>query len=302
MCDRKFRPKWFVAFVAGVFVFLFSATPVSANGPAPGPSIVVQFEGLPTDVAFVDLLVPIPTDSEYFQQYNEEHGEKYAIDASSPIVTYNTDGYYSYTFHYLGASSGMELDGPHYDGPYYNVQFETGSEDLEGKVDYIKIALLDKDGNILHVTETVRIASTPTGYFDGVIRIDGNTFAITDDGQYTSPWMLIILPFRILPRVAFSVLVEVLIAYFFKISPLRRVVLLNFATQIILTVFMVTTSLSYWTSLIVGEAIVYLVEGVAMLLLYKAMSKKRIIAFVLIANTVTLSLGILLNQLGVFRY
>ena len=87
-------------------------------------------------MAYVDLLIPIKAGSEEFQECNSEYGSLYAINAGSPIVAYNQDGYYSYTFHYVKAERGMAFED--YNGAWHTVRFENGLNDLEGKVNYPK--------------------------------------------------------------------------------------------------------------------------------------------------------------------
>ena len=302
MHNMRLKPKSAFIVIMLLFCFLFFSVPVSANGPVPGPQIVVYFDGKPeNNIAFVDLLIPIAANSADYSEFNGENGGKFGISNDSQIALYDEDGFCSYTFHFKGASSGMGVQKSGY-GESYSVRFETGAEDLEGKADRIKIAFLSTEGEILHITGPIQISGTSTGYFTGGIHIDPHTFEVTDNGHYTSPWLIILLSVRIIPRAAFSVLTEALTAYFFKIKPLRKVVWLNIITQILLTVFMATTSLSYRNSLIAGEIAVYLTEGAAMVHMYKSVKKERLITFVFAANTVSLSLGVFLNYLGVFRY
>ncbi|MFV0412284.1 MAG: hypothetical protein ACK5L3_03305 [Oscillospiraceae bacterium] len=302
MRNKKLLPKTLFSLLAIVAVLIFSAVPVYANGPVPGPSLVIYFdEKLPTDIAYVDLLVPIEVSSNDYSEFNRANGSKFNISDTSQIAQYNENGFVSYTFHFKGASSGMVIQGPEYESSY-SVRFETGLEDLESKIDYIEVAFLNSQGDILHITEPIKIASTLKGYFTGGIDINPNTFKVINNGYYKNIWMFIVFPILMIPRMAFSVILEVIIAYIFKLKPLRKIAFLNIATQVILTFFMMATSLSYWQSLIVGELAVYLIEALVMLLAYKTYRKRRIITFVLVANTVTLCLGILLNNVGVFRY
>lgn len=299
---KRIKPKFLFSFLLVALCFLFSPIPVSANSPVPGSGILIEFDKkLPDEVAFVDLLIPLAADSADYEEYNSNNGNKYGIARDSQVVNYDDGGFVSYAFHFAGASSGMVIEGPEY-GTYYHCAFETGLDDLEGKVGAVKVAFLNDKGAILHVTESIQISSTLTGYFTGIIKIDPATFEVTDTGHYTSPWMVILLPFRIIPRVAFSVLTETFIAYLFKITPLKKVVLLNIATQFALTLFMTTTSMDYWRSLIIGETAVYLIEGIVLLLMYKEIKKGRLLLFVLVANTVTLCFGLLLNYMGAFRH
>ena len=306
MKNNTIQIKWCTAFLFGIVFFLLSVVPASANGPVPSPDIYLECRGMPLDLAYVDLLIPMDPNAEDFRSYNTEHGSEYDIGSTSEIVRYSNDGYYSYMFHFEGASVKIEHDGSNSSGRYVTVRFADTVWNVQEKGDYFKLAMVDQNGNIIHVTEPIQIGGDRKGFFAGIVRIDGNTWEVTDDGWYVSPYSIFDALFKMIfsvPRVLFSVGIEILIAcLFFKIKQLYKILLLNIFTQLGLSIFMSTTDLTYLQSLAIGEMAVYLVEAVAMIMMYRDMSKGRLVAFVVIANTVTLALGLLLNHLGVFLF
>ncbi len=302
MRKEKHSARLLAAVVFGMVVIWFSAVPVSANSPPPSPDLVVDLIGKPAEnVAFVDILIPLAADAAEYSEYNPAAEGKFPFGRDSEIVQYNKDGFISYTFHYDGAKSTIGFEKAPYSSALY-VRFENGSENLGKAVDSFKVAFLSAEGDAIYVSDVVQIADTFTGYFTGGVTIHAKTMQIVDDGFFVSPYMILFLPFRAIPRVAFSVLIEVLIAMLFKIRPLRKVVVLNCITQFVLTIFMMTVPFSYWLSVLVGEVAVYLAEGIAMPRLYKNIEKKKLILYVLVANTATLCLGLLLNCFGIFKY
>jgi len=296
--------KGFVVLLFAVMVLLAVVLPVKANSPVPGAGITIYLTEKPAvEVAFIDLLVPLSAESSNYCNYNSDNGRLYGIGENSDIVACQEEGFVSYTFHYAGAVSGMTIETVKIpEALPYEVDFENAMEDLKGKADDIKIAFLDSTGNMISVSEPVSIADTSIGYFVGSINIEPETMRIVDDGYYISAMTIIFLPFMMIPRVAVSVILETLIARLFKIIPLRKIVILNILTQLVLSLFMITTGLSYWTSLIIGEIMVYVIEAVIVLLLYKSIKREKLFIFVVTANTLSLGLGIWLNSIGVFKY
>ena len=299
MRDKKLLRKWSAVFVIGFIFLLIPSAAVIADSPVPGPAVLIIFEGKPQNAVYADLLVPADPDSADFLLFSSEQGARYSVSRDSEIAVYSEEGYYSYTFHFAGAASEMELENR---GQFYEAWFNNASENLAGKAEYIKIALLDQDGNILGITERIRISGTVLDFFNGVIHIDGNTLEIKDDGRRTNPYVIVSLFLRIAPRVFFSVMTEVLAAFLFRIKPLHKIVRLNIITQLILTIFMTASSLPYRTALAVGESAVYLIEIAAVLLMYKNVSRRRLTVYTVTANTASLLLGILLNHFRIFRY
>ena len=114
--------------------------PVSANSPGPRPEFTVEILNAPEEKYYIDILMPLsPNDDEYRDNLNYLPEPSWE---SSPIYTYNKDGYVSHSFHYRSA---MRLTPPTDGIKTFSLYFHSWST--------IKIVVLDKNGNILKETE-----------------------------------------------------------------------------------------------------------------------------------------------------
>ena len=112
---------------------------------------------------YVDLLIPIADNEEAYTDFNESNGERYQISKDSEIVKYNVDGFRSYTFHFIGADSKMQINDLNNSGrdeyvcfansPYSIDMNKMQYEIVESKYRKIKLAALDEQGNVLQVSE-----------------------------------------------------------------------------------------------------------------------------------------------------
>lgn len=98
--------------LCAILVSLLSVpTPVYAWRPDEFFGVSVDEANIPTDTAYIDLLLPISPEDEAYVPYHEANGEAYGISRDSEIVGYCADGYRSYTFHIADAVSDWR---PHY--------------------------------------------------------------------------------------------------------------------------------------------------------------------------------------------
>ena len=303
MFIEKNRSIKFLVYILIIVAFIATTLRVSANSPGPTNRIMVYFgTEYSEEFTFVDLLIPLATNSSEYIAYNEVIGEEYSIDSDSQIVNYSEDGFVSYSFHYKEAVSSMEIEEPReYSSSKAEFPEAKGSL-LRDKMEVIKVALLDEKGNIVHVTEEIRIGGMKVYVFWGTIRIDPHTFEVVDNGSSLNFFALIFISILMSIRITFSVSTEVLVAHLFKIPKLHKIALLNIAAQVILTIFMMETSLPYVHAVIIGEIAVYLIEGIALTQMYKTIKNSKLIICNVVANTVTLCLGLLFNMVGIFRY
>ncbi len=136
----------------------------------------IDRNGLPEDVTYVDMLIPLSEDAEEFTAYNRENGEKYDITEESEIIAYNRDGFVSYTFHKKASRGDIELSlsGTPSEEAYVYFAVTDGFEEIEDfgkKYQKAKFAYLDKTGKVLAVTNEIDIWQG--GYFDISIDIKG---------------------------------------------------------------------------------------------------------------------------------
>lgn len=93
------------------FCILFSL-PVFAWVPSRNFYCQITTNSIPENAIYVDMLLPINETDDNYISINESNCKKYNINSSSEIVTYNQDGYKSYTFHIKDSESeiGMNIN------------------------------------------------------------------------------------------------------------------------------------------------------------------------------------------------
>jgi len=251
------------------------------------------------NVMFVDLLIQISEQSIEYTPFNKDNGQRFQIGEHSQIVSYNTDGFQSFTFHFSESASDFHINktaGSVRFG-HENDQFQT----LLDKYHIIKIALLDSDGNIVKISDSVDINPKKPGFFMGDITYDAASGSV-DAPYYNSPFAFLFYIFTgisVLIRMSISSSVETLIAIPFKLRPVRRVFAVNIITQPFLVIFMSLCTLPYVWSLLIAEAAVYFAEFNILGYLYKGISTRRLALFVTIANTISLIVGLVVNSYNI---
>jgi len=279
--------KRYIVFIATIFSFV-CAFPfqVSANGPPPPHAVDCEIINMPEHTTHIDLLIQINENDEEYVDFNTNNGKILGVSEQSAIVMYNQDGFASFTFHFADAS-------------YKGFRF-AGSDDqyeiLREKYHIIKVALIDKDGNILQISDSVDINPPDrTGFFMGRITYDAAANTI-DAPYYDSPMgnllMALSLFFSLVFRMLLSSTIETTIAIPFNLRPAGKIFAINMVTQIFLNIFMAVCSLPYIWGLIIGEAAVYVSEFYIFKRLYRHIPVRRLAIFVVTANTVSLIIGL----------
>lgn len=106
---KKIIKKLFsMLFLAVVFVAF--SLPVFVNSPPPADHLTIQFEKLPSDVAYADLLIKFKKNDKNYTELNKDNLNLYGFDENCRIVLYNEDGFESFTFHYEKAKSEIKPD------------------------------------------------------------------------------------------------------------------------------------------------------------------------------------------------
>lgn len=120
---------------------------------------------MPQDTVYVDLLLPFDSIKECYTDFNYTSTIKSFREPDSiqllenmSIVQYDTDNYYSYISHFKNSEISITVDEKN------NVQITFGSyfqNDLYyfQKCESIKLAFIDKNGNILKISDPFSIHS-----------------------------------------------------------------------------------------------------------------------------------------------
>lgn len=267
---------------------------VSANSPPPPAFCTVELVNPSPEAYYVDLLVPLSKNQpDYVQQPQLPE----AFENTAPILLFEEQGYMSYTYHYANSSS-------------QNVVGENSITFFEGSISHygifkdksIKLAVLDKKGNILQISEPFVLTET---YFaanpTGTIIYNCLTGQINVEQEIDSSKAHIQSIFFLLV----SVLCEVLVACIFRLK-LLTVAIVNVFSQIIMRVlfhFMYGTLIvSYVWLVVILEIIVYTAEYFVFCGVMRHEKKSKILWYTAIANTCSLVVGLLLFNPEVLQF
>ena len=262
-----------------------------ANSPPPPSHFYVQIDNPPENAVYADILIKLDAQSDGYTPFNSGNGTRQGITAESEIVRYGHDGYVSLSFRYDKVYSDIKLEN------FIYFEMNPASQSIDKITESLKVALLDKDGNILQISPPIN-TTPPSNQFarELIYDADGTLFEIRFNDFYRGSVNLLFPIFLLVfGRMLLSIGVETLIAVPFKIKPLRKIAIVNFITQIALIAFICFSGLNYIYAVIVGEIFVYLSEGAAYMLMFKSVKKTRIIIYTITANTATLIIGLMMN-------
>lgn len=298
---KRLRKFLFVCVM--VFAFAFSCVlPVSANAPAPADHLTVVLSNLPKDAVYADLLIRISEEDPNFVDFQPNFYSA-AISKSSEIVRYSDGGFYSFTFHYKDSQSDIKIE--HYDGLYY-VSFAKGFEYQQYLTQYenllnhyrdVKIALLDKDFNIILVSEAAQLPKENKALvFDGAIYYDSHTNSLDCDTRI-NPYFIVFGGFFSILIMLISVGTETLISFLFKFREKQTgiILIVNICSQVIMRILYLVLPFTYFLETLILEVFVYAGEFVIYKKHFKKTSNLEIVVYTITANTLSLLLGIFLD-------
>lgn len=223
------KKKVFVFILLICFSLAFSVT-VAAFEPMWDFRVNLDAEKMPEGTVYVELLMPISESDECYVDFNEKNGEKYNISSDSEIARLNSDGFISYTFHVLDAVSEM--------APQYNewgaiVTFAPDEyADLSRKgtydCDYLaekykkaKFAYLDADGNVLGVSNSVKVwekRAKIQGYY---LNLSLNGLELDSDFSYAPPMFLLVVLVGVYALAFVIAIIDGVCKYFKKINKFK---------------------------------------------------------------------------------
>ena len=298
---KSFKKLFCIFVLLSVFVVSF-ALPASANAPGPAAYLTVTLSNLPDNAVYADLLIRISPDDPNFAE-TQSNDYLNADSKSTEIVDYSEDGFRSFTFHYKNARSNIKI--AHYDELFYvdfcdGLEYQdylTQYEDLRSHYRDIKIALLDKDFNIIVVSEAIQLPKEDGVFvFDGMIHYDFHTNSI-DFERRMNLYSVIFGGFFSILIMLSSVGVETLLAFFFKFkgNQVLTILAVNVCSQIIMRILYFALPFTYFVETVILEILVYAVEFLIYKKKFKQVSTREIAGYTTVANTWSLILGILLD-------
>ena len=144
-------------------ILLLLPVQVFANSPPPPEWFTAELRNLPKGTAYVDLLIYLPESDPHYTELEEANIPE-GFSARAEIVTYCLDDFRSYTFHYRDAKSAIDVRNT--DRAYFCFDNPSGNLIPEENIRYghmddikargkIRLAMLDAQGNIIHISPAV---------------------------------------------------------------------------------------------------------------------------------------------------
>ena len=119
--------------------------------PQEAQILTIELKSFPKECEYADLLIDIDDSSELYTAQNAENMRAQTFDTSE-LADYCEDGFVSYTCHYKYAQKDISIVG----GKVFIAEHEATRE-LMGIHFKAKVALIDKDGHILRVSDAATI-------------------------------------------------------------------------------------------------------------------------------------------------
>lgn len=146
------------------FTLLCSSVQIATCAYKPSPYLVADCHqaDIPSQTAYVDLLLPLQENDDLFVTQKDEteiylftDRTAFEIDPASEIATYN-DGYYSYLFHFNGSTITINTNA--YSGEI-SIQYGAQQELLQyiEKMHSCKLAFVDAQGGILEISDAFTV-------------------------------------------------------------------------------------------------------------------------------------------------
>lgn len=299
---KNLKKLFFIVVIVTILASSF-VLPVFANAPMPADHLTVVLSNLPDDAVYVDLLVKINQDDPNFVDFQSNNYSD-SVSKSSEIVSYSDGSFYSFTFHYKNSKSNIKIE-HYYDDLYYvdfcnglNYQdYLTQYESLRNHYRDVKVALLDKDFNIIVVSESIQLPKENNVFvFDGEICFDFNTNSLDFDTRI-NPYFVVFGGFFSILIMLMSIGTETVISllFGFRGQQTLTILIVNICSQIIMRLLYLVLPFTYLIETIILEVCVYTAEFFIYKKYFKGTSVIKLVGYTLTANTLSLLLGIFLD-------
>jgi hypothetical protein len=268
-----------IACITSALLLLLILFPVTASADmGPKPSVTINVRNFESQSYKLDLLVKESDTSLKYENFNKRYPETLKDTA---IYKYREGGWIA--AHIRDSILWGSLTGT----------IDTSGNIMVHKFSYFGVpktfkVIMEYDNGKVLVSDEI----TP-GQFNAQVVYDAKSNKI-----YTIPNNMqdMINPIKL---TVITILIELLLALIFRISPLWLVVLVNFLTQVILQAFMygtyyIVSPESIDITFLVLEVIIPFVEYLLYKKFARPVNKKRLISYVITANIITLIVGILM--------
>lgn len=140
-----------ISIILAVIIILLTGSITAFAQPLDAQTLSVRLSNYPSECAFIDLLVELDETSGYYTQANTENMQAQHFDTTE-LAKYSEEGFLSYTCHFKGAYKDISIK----DGYVLVAEHEQTSKIMAEKLS-VKIAVLDKNGHILKVSDSITI-------------------------------------------------------------------------------------------------------------------------------------------------
>lgn len=274
----------------------------AANAPAPPNYLYMEITGADEAATRADVLAQLSPEDEGYTALNRRVLSGARLPEDAPIVAYDEEGFVSLTLHLQGVSGNDRLT-EEFEGKASGlILLPSSNQPLDKIAARVKVALLDDEGRVLQVSPVVEAAPPDADSFLRTLHYDAqaDTLTATYTNYYHGSAARRGMPplWAVLARLLLSVGGETALALAFRLRAVWKVAAVNLTTQLLLILFLSLSGLPYMTAVLVGEIAVYAAEFIAYLFLYRGVSRWRVLGYTALANTATLAMGLLFNQLG----
>lgn len=165
MKERYAKAACKVAGMILIIIMLLFALPVQSVSAArkDADTITLDISNIPEDAAYIDVLIDFEN-GENYTELNKENLKQYDFDADE-LAQYNEGGFVSYSCHFRGIKTDMKIK----EGKTVFVDEKTERQ-FYFDHNSLKIAVLDKSGHIMQVSDTVEIKKNES-HFGGTTDI-----------------------------------------------------------------------------------------------------------------------------------
>lgn len=184
---KSSRIRFAAVLIAVVLTAIFGSTSVYAWDNDMLSQTVCLGE-VPGGTAFADILVKDKSGDKYTVDFNEENAGLLGVDRSCGLAAYNEEGFTSLLLrHSCAVFEKAELSSE----GYILFRLNVSADEMFRHYDCIKAAYCDKDGNVLGVTDEVRIRHVFGGRPVYDIKADGKV--LTCHVSTGPPYYLLVL-------------------------------------------------------------------------------------------------------------
>lgn len=259
-----------------IFLVLFMIMPVSIYADMGAkPSIDIKIKNLNTTNYIVDLFVYDENGTAYMSEKNY-NGEGLSEAQISKLYELNFDGWISESTRWNQYLLFAECAG--------NLEFEN-SFSYFGTPEKYKIVIINNDtGDIKISKEIIRRD------FNSLVTIEYDTMNViyeVNDGKKSF--------INIVVALIITVIVELLIAYIFKMSNYKIIAITNVITNLGLQVLLLTLINDSFLAFVGSELVVILTELIVYLCKFKNIKKVKTILYTLTANAITVYITMILK-------